>query len=204
MLLFSPDSQKGREFRLCLVERLHVDVHNSARTRCSVRLRANALDRQCCGKCRCLGGYVSLRPLARHFSGRITPLSAHGLVLTLLPVLLALTDLAEHDRFRASQRHPEDMKPLALSPLRALPLTWTCRQCLQSQRRQVSSRSSTYAPPSRRAPRRRPRIGVVVLAAAGGSFGVGALAFTDDVKHAYAAVQRTGRVVSTLAVCINE
>jgi aarF domain-containing kinase len=43
-----------------------------------------------------------------------------------------------------------------------------------------------------------------VLAAAGGAAGVGALAFTDDVKHAYKAIERTGRVAGTLAVCINE
>jgi len=30
------------------------------------------------------------------------------------------------------------------------------------------------------------------------------VAFTDDVKHAYGAIERSGRVASTLAVCINE
>ncbi|KAI9771361.1 MAG: hypothetical protein M1840_002331 [Geoglossum simile] len=95
------------------------------------------------------------------------------------------------------------MKPLVLS-LRSSPVIWTCRQCLHSQRRRVSSRYSTYAPPNRRVLGRRPRLRAVVLAAAGGTFGVGALAFTDDVKHTYAAAQRTGRVVSTLAVCIND
>jgi aarF domain-containing kinase len=48
------------------------------------------------------------------------------------------------------------------------------------------------------------RRGRVVVAAAGGALGVTAVAITDDVRHAYEAVERTGRVVSTLAVCINE
>ena len=44
----------------------------------------------------------------------------------------------------------------------------------------------------------------MLVAAAGGALGVTAVAFTDDVRHAYEAAERTGRVVSTLAVCINE
>jgi len=46
--------------------------------------------------------------------------------------------------------------------------------------------------------------GRIVLAAATGTLGVTALVFTDDVKHSYKAVERTGRVVGTLFVCINE
>lgn len=46
---------------------------------------------------------------------------------------------------------------------------------------------------------------MVTYAAAGvGTVGAGALFFTDEIKHGYAAAERTGRVVSTLAVCINE
>lgn len=44
----------------------------------------------------------------------------------------------------------------------------------------------------------------MLLAAGGGTLGAGAFAFSDDVKHGYAAVERTGRVMSTLAVCMNE
>ena len=45
----------------------------------------------------------------------------------------------------------------------------------------------------------------MLLAATGGALvTTAAVAFTDDVKHAYEAVERTGRVVGTLAVCINE
>jgi len=45
---------------------------------------------------------------------------------------------------------------------------------------------------------------VLIAAAATGGIGATALAFGDDVKHAYEAMERTGRVISTLAVCINE
>ena len=41
-------------------------------------------------------------------------------------------------------------------------------------------------------------------ATAGGTLGVAALAFSDDIKHGYIAAERTGRVMTTFAVCINE
>lgn len=37
-----------------------------------------------------------------------------------------------------------------------------------------------------------------------GVLGVGAVAFSDEFKHAYHAARRSRRVVGTLAVCINE
>lgn len=52
--------------------------------------------------------------------------------------------------------------------------------------------------------RARPYRSVKYAAAAVGTLGAGGLLFGGDVKHAYAAVERSGRVVSTLAVCINE
>lgn len=42
------------------------------------------------------------------------------------------------------------------------------------------------------------------LAAAGGTVAVTVFAFWDDIKHTYVAAARTGRVVTTLAICINE
>jgi aarF domain-containing kinase len=60
-----------------------------------------------------------------------------------------------------------------------------------------------YSTRTKRIPRPKRR-GRVLLAATGGALGLGAISFTDDVKHAYEAVERTGRVVSTLALCINE
>lgn len=38
----------------------------------------------------------------------------------------------------------------------------------------------------------------------GGALGVAAVAYSDEVQHLYRAAARTGRVVSALAVCINE
>lgn len=37
-----------------------------------------------------------------------------------------------------------------------------------------------------------------------GVLGVGAVVFSDEIQHAYRAAARSGRVVGTLAVCINE
>lgn len=51
--------------------------------------------------------------------------------------------------------------------------------------------------------RKRSRKGFV-LAAATGTLGGTLLFFYDDVKHAYRAAERTGRVVAALLVCINE
>ena len=79
---------------------------------------------------------------------------------------------------------------------------WTCRRCEQQSQRaprpfhQYSSRYDRLPRPNK--PRR------VILAATTGTLGVAALAFSDDIKHSYKAVERTGRVVGTLFVCINE
>jgi aarF domain-containing kinase len=88
---------------------------------------------------------------------------------------------------------------------------WTCRQCLLQSRgsrigdqlRGYARRSNAYGNGSAKSAKSKRRGGVIV-ATAGGALGVTAVAFTDDVRHAYEAVERTGRVVSTLAVCINE
>ena len=90
--------------------------------------------------------------------------------------------------------------------------SWTCGRCLTqlqgtgararqirgfAERRNAKGNGNGYS----KKPRRNGR---VVLAAAGGAVGVTAVAFADDVKHAYGAIERSGRVASTLAVCINE
>lgn len=82
---------------------------------------------------------------------------------------------------------------------------WTCRQCtsrgqggLRSTRQIKGYSTNGYAVPK---PKRKGR---VLLAAAGGALGVTAFTFTDDVKHTFKAVERSGRVVSALALCINE
>ncbi|KAH8428799.1 ABC1 kinase family protein [Aspergillus melleus] len=45
---------------------------------------------------------------------------------------------------------------------------------------------------------------LVKYAIIGGTLVVGAVVFSDDAQHIYRAAQRTGRVVGTLAVCIND
>jgi len=88
------------------------------------------------------------------------------------------------------------------------PNPWTCRTCLQKGRKAGTAkqliqeaRYSTRPNWNQQRPRRR---GVYIAAAGGTALGVTGLAFTDDVRHAYEAVGRTGRVVSTLFLCINE
>ncbi|KAI9779793.1 MAG: hypothetical protein M1816_003329 [Peltula sp. TS41687] len=46
--------------------------------------------------------------------------------------------------------------------------------------------------------------GWVLAAVSAGTLAVGAFAFSDDIKHAYAAALRSGRVLTTLALCIND
>ena len=86
---------------------------------------------------------------------------------------------------------------------RARPFGWICCRCSKAS---TFTTRSQRAPFSSNTPRTRSRLGVrrVVVFAAAGGIGAGALAFTDDIKHGYAAVERSGRVVSTLFICINE
>src|SRR3954462_10129309 len=82
------------------------------------------------------------------------------------------------------------------------PKSWTCRRCIlqaEGGARRFGTKSKSRSIPKEK------RKGRILFAAAGGT-GVAALAvgFGDDVKHAYGSVERTGRVASTLAVCINE
>jgi aarF domain-containing kinase len=89
---------------------------------------------------------------------------------------------------------------------------WTCRLCALQARVRVkqirwygtrgnANGNGSYGNSQQYGKKRKRR---VMLAAAGGALGVTTVAFTDDVRHAYGAVERTGRVVSTLTVCIND
>ena len=76
------------------------------------------------------------------------------------------------------------------------------RQCRVSQFRAPTLHSSSTVPKQRPA-------GIFqhksVLAAATVTIGIGFLiGLSDDLKHGYAAAQRSGRVLLTLAMCINE
>ena len=100
---------------------------------------------------------------------------------------------------------------------------WTCRRCLsqtkssrpgnQTQFKGCAQKSHSSNSWNRKGNANgkghtdsgRPRKKVRVLTAAAlGGVGASTLAFGDDVKHAFGAVERSGRVASTLAVCINE
>jgi aarF domain-containing kinase len=92
---------------------------------------------------------------------------------------------------------------------RAIPIPqWTCRSCTQKATRRTwnQGQNSRYSTGSRRSytyGNNGRRKGVLTATALGGATLTG-LAFTDDVRHAYEAVERSGRVLSTLFVCINE
>lgn len=52
--------------------------------------------------------------------------------------------------------------------------------------------------------KKRPVKAVYLAAAGAAGAGAGALAFSDNIKHGYEAAERSGRVVSCLAVNMNE
>ncbi|PBP25042.1 ABC1 family protein [Diplocarpon rosae] len=94
---------------------------------------------------------------------------------------------------------------------------WTCRNCLLQTRPRLRVRGQvrgytargTNGHGSGKAKERpgasgRKKRGAAIAATALGGVGALLLAFGDDVKHAYGAAERSGRVVSTLAMCIND
>ncbi|GAD95587.1 ubiquinone biosynthesis protein, putative [Paecilomyces variotii No. 5] len=86
---------------------------------------------------------------------------------------------------------------------------WTCGRCLQQRTTTFSRSYSTRLSEGihnagNGSGSKGSRKTVIKFAAAGGALGTGALAFSDDIKHGYAAAERSGRVVSALAICIND
>ncbi|KAI9798307.1 MAG: hypothetical protein M1833_004879 [Piccolia ochrophora] len=81
---------------------------------------------------------------------------------------------------------------------------WTCSQCLRKQQRSIARPNASYVTVVRQPPARRPRGKIGWIAATAGTLGAGAYFLSDDVKHIYSAAERTGRVVETLFVCIND
>ncbi|CZT13065.1 hypothetical protein WAI453_005878 [Rhynchosporium graminicola] len=92
---------------------------------------------------------------------------------------------------------------------------WTCRRCLsQNKSARVGNQFRGYAKKSHspntgsdKAYTNNGRIrrkGKVLAVVAFGGVGLTTLGFADQVGHAYGAVERSGRVASTLAVCIND
>ena len=92
--------------------------------------------------------------------------------------------------------------------------SWTCSNCQNrwgiwaeasrvSFKRHYGGANKNYKPSSAD-PRRRRRAIYLAATGAGTGAGAGLFAFTDDIKQGYEAVERTGRVVAALGVCINE
>lgn len=69
--------------------------------------------------------------------------------------------------------------------------------------RRYSSSRSAAGPSSQTGPGKS-RARFVKYAVIAGVVGGAVLVYKDEIKHTYRAAERTGRVVSTLAVCINE
>ena len=93
----------------------------------------------------------------------------------------------------------------ALNPFTLFPhiTPGTCRRCLGKQYFTFPNVAGFSTKTAKGRGRRRKKAPVVLTAAAG-TLGAGTLFFTDDLKHGYAAVERSARVLSTLAVCMNE
>ncbi len=93
------------------------------------------------------------------------------------------------------------------------PRQWTCTTC-KSQLPRFPKPTSPLGAPRRFATatgrngssqqQRRPRRALLFASTSAAVGGVTALAFIDDIKGAYEAAGRSGRVVSGLAICINE
>lgn len=97
---------------------------------------------------------------------------------------------------------------------------WTCSTCRSQRLPRVkttaarpgsarayatgSASSSGHHHQSGRVPPGSSRGRVTLLAAATGAAATGVLAFTDDIKYSYEAVERAGRVAGGLTLCINE
>ncbi|KAI1008016.1 ABC1 family protein [Podosphaera aphanis] len=98
------------------------------------------------------------------------------------------------------------MKGLSISRFSRSPAAtgWSRRKCFSTIREAGSSKprvTDSRVPSRSRTPVKKGRI---FLVASVGTSGVGALAFTDELNHAYGATVRSCRVIKTLALCIND
>lgn len=102
---------------------------------------------------------------------------------------------------------------LSVFTRRLSPRQWTCTTC-KSQLPRLVEPATPLGAPRRFATatgrngssqqQRRPRRALLLASTSAAVGGVTALAFIDDIKGAYDAAGRSGRVVSGLAICINE
>lgn len=126
-------------------------------------------------------------------------------------VLGRLSNVPRYSRCFASSARP----PFHYERASTLARTSTCPQCsrrqLLSSKNNYSTRTPTFFSPGKpnntrrkqSEPGRSQRKGLKYVIV-GGVVVVGAVAFSDQVRHGYRAAERTGRVVGALAVCINE
>jgi len=91
-------------------------------------------------------------------------------------------------------------------PRRTQALPWTCGGCLKQQKKEVRrplvKQFATHTKDAVRSRSKTPRR--LLITAAVLALGSGAVAFTEQGQFLWGAAQRTGRVVGTLAVCVNE
>lgn len=84
------------------------------------------------------------------------------------------------------------------------PVPWTCAQCANKTQPNTFKRAFGSAREVKIIQKKRPVKAVYLAAASVAGAGAGALAFSDNIKHGYEAAERSGRVVSCLAVNMNE
>ncbi|KAI9850158.1 MAG: hypothetical protein M1838_006045 [Thelocarpon superellum] len=82
------------------------------------------------------------------------------------------------------------------------PRIWSTCVHRQSHRQPRGRLLQTSAP--RATGRRRGHRALALSAATGTALGLGLFAFEDPIRHGYRAAQRTGRVMTALAICIND
>ncbi|KAK0720720.1 ABC1 family-domain-containing protein [Lasiosphaeris hirsuta] len=92
---------------------------------------------------------------------------------------------------------------------RRLNIGWTCAKCRSQVPKPILgrapiSRQYSTPPPKFRTSIPRSRRRVVILATAGGAATAGLLAVGDDIKAFSETVQRSGRVATTLFICVND
>ncbi|MCJ1308440.1 hypothetical protein MMC25_002093 [Agyrium rufum] len=95
------------------------------------------------------------------------------------------------------------MRAPRITGLLDLAAPWTCRRCIQHKHRGFSREYSQSARLLQKPRIRRDRR-VIASSVAGGTLGLGSFYFADDIKHAYQATERSGRVLTALLACVND
>lgn len=106
----------------------------------------------------------------------------------------------------AAVAHAWPMRPNAFSLLGRARTSWTCSDCASPQFRAQAVRNYARTRQTRpvRISRGNKKVNRIYLAVATVGFGGGAYLLRDDLRHWWEAAARSGRVVSTLYVCIQE